>query len=93
MQTEVPASQPVVETPVMQTEAPAPQPVVETPVMQEEVPVSQAVVEEADDEADFLAEMAMGDADETLEEEPAMQESTETHSSVSELESLLSQLR
>ncbi len=93
-----PAPQPaMVETPV-EPVAPAPQPaMVEAPVepvapVPQPVMVEVPVTEEIDDEADFLAEMALGDAEEIeAETEP---EATETLAdNMSELESLISQLR
>lgn len=66
---------------------------VETPTVNEQ-PEAPSSSEEIDDEADFLAEMALGDAEETEgKTEPEIPVKASENASVSELKSLLSQLR
>lgn len=56
--------------------------------------ITPTASEEMDDEADFLAEMALGDAEETeAKTEPENPATTSENASISELKSLLSQLR
>lgn len=87
-------------------EEPAPEPVYEEPtqeVVYEEAPAEAPVAVEAaeedvpyeeDDEADFLAEMAMGDSEEEQEEaSPEEENSMSDLATINELESMLSQLR
>ena len=95
-----PVAQPVVaEAPVVEPVAQpvvAEVPVVETPVQPvvAETPAVETPVAEVDDEADFLAEMALGQAEEAELVEEAEPEATETlEENMSELENLLSQLR
>ncbi len=89
----------------MAYEQPAPEAYAESTQETAEMPYSEPVAEiPPDDEADFLAEMAMGDIEEEVEEAgseapEASAEETETETddselqTVSELESLLSQIR
>jgi PadR family transcriptional regulator PadR len=85
-----------VDIPVMEAPVPeVPQDMVSSEAAPEEDIVFAASVED-DDEADFLAEMAMGDEDEEMameEETPAEESSMSDLATINELESMLTQLR
>ncbi len=96
-----PVAQPVMtEAPAVEPMAPVAQPVMtEAPAVEPMAPVAQPVmtetpaVEELDDEADFLAEMALGDAEVAELEEEVVEETETLEDNMSELENLISQLR
>jgi hypothetical protein len=88
---EAPVDIPVMEAPVPEMS----QETVSSEVAPEEESVFAASVED-DDEADFLAELAMGDEDEEMameEEAPVEESSMSDLATINELESMLTQLR
>ena len=83
-----PVVEPVVQPADMETSS------ANEPTLEEIQPVTETADIDEDDEADFLAEMAMGDSDESEEEElPELESSMSDIATINELENMLTQLR
>ena len=83
-----PVVEPVVQPADMETSS------TNEPTLEEIQPASETADIDEDDEADFLAEMAMGDSDESEEEElPELESSMSDIATINELENMLTQLR